>query len=241
MRIQGYDWDESVIINDETGEKEIKSDLSKEAFEALSVSYSEIGKKVQHALKEKESIEEYEDFDIKGYLVERTNDFIDYSFIESLFKIFVRAVRDKELEKIAQFKEEIHKSFHILSKEDQDIAIEILRDIENRASSLNEADTLMGLISNEKISAYERKVMEVAKGLGVENTAFCQKIMELSNKKLEELELMHNQDFRYITEELIDNLDVKRLFLEKRLNKKIEGYLINLTFRDFIEELIGCG
>lgn len=169
--------------------------LNNEIYAKLIARYNDIVKMQSSRSGDKEI------FEIDPHLSEGAIIKIDIDYINTHFKKLLKALSDGDIVDIENIKNDIHRSFGILSEEDQEFARTILADIENgklKASELSFGDLLISYKNKNK----DEHIKSVCENLGIDENS----VKKLINERRDENNLNQNNDF----ENIIDKMDLDK-------------------------------
>lgn len=138
--------------------------LNNEIYAKLIARYNDIVKMQSSRSGDKEI------FEIDPHLSECAIIKIDIDYINTHFKKLLKALSDGDIVDIENIKNDIHRSFGILSEEDQEFARTILADIENdklKASELSFGDLLISYKNKNK----DEHIKSVCENLGIDENS----------------------------------------------------------------------
>lgn len=154
-------------------------------------------------------------FDIDTHITEIQTDTIDDDYMNSKFELFMvnLNIGDKEAKEKAL--KELHKTFAMLSTEDQKFARLFLNDIEAGKVAVEDGKTFRDYITLYKFNSHNDQIHQLAEGLGLDE----EKLRALLDAHVDETSI--NLYGRY--DELIDtmSIDTAKEFLEKRHEKSM--------------------
>ncbi|TWO29524.1 type I restriction endonuclease subunit R [Campylobacter hyointestinalis] len=169
--------------------------LNNEIYAKLIARYNDIVKMQSSRSGDKEI------FEIDPHLSEGAIIKIDIDYINTHFKKLLKALSDGDIVDIENIKNDIHRSFGILSEEDQEFARTILADIENgklKASELSFGDLLISYKNKNK----DEHIKSVCENLGIDENS----VKKLINERRDENNLNQHNDF----ENIIDKMDLDK-------------------------------
>ncbi len=208
-KLQGFYWgtDTYDFTHDDGTQVTITVKIDKETYLTLVQRYKELFQKGPGFSEPP--------FDIDPHITEIKTDSINNDYMNSRFKQFIRDLTKGDAKTKQKNLDELHKSFSSLSSEDQNFARQFLNDVEN-GLAVEENKNLTDYIAEYKARSYNKKVSEIAEGMGID----IEKLNGLINLKPSETKI--NEFNRY--DELFKDLDVNkaRVFLEAKLEKKLE-------------------
>ncbi len=174
-------------------------------------------------------------FDLEGYITEIDTSMIDADYMNSRFSKYLKAIG---VEKVQKALDELHKTFAMLSQDEQKYANIFLHDIQSGAVMPDDSKTLRDYINEYQAKAQYDQIKEISEQLGLDE----RKLRNLMNLRVTEDNI--NEFGRY--DDLKNTVDkVKaREFIEKRegknikpkdVNRKIDGLLRQFILEDGFE------
>lgn len=106
-------------------------------------------------------------YDIKGYIVEIDTQKIDIDYMNSRFKKYIKELQNGSSGAIENALNELHKSFAILSQEDQKYANIFLHDIQSGNVYVDDNKTLYDYINEYKCKAKDDQIHRFANAFGI--------------------------------------------------------------------------
>lgn len=198
--------------------------LSNEIYAKLMARYNDIVKRTS-CNKNNEEI-----FEIDTHLSEGAIIKIDIDYINTHFKRLLKALGEGDIVDIENIKNDIHRSFGILSEEDQEFARTILADIENGKLKANKI-SFGELLINYKNKNQDEHIKSVCENLGIDENS----VKKLINERRDENNLNQNNDFENIIDKM--DLDKAEAFL-KECGKYKSPRDVKEQARPIIKELI---
>lgn len=153
-------------------------------------------------------------YEVDPHITEIKTDSINDDYMNSRFKQYIRDLKAGDAETKQRNLDELHKTFSLLSAEDQEFARQFLNDVEN-GLAVEENKNLTDYIIEYKAKKYNDKILEIATGLGLDS----EKLRELINLHPNESRI--NEYNRY--DELFKQLDIgkARAYLEMKLKTSL--------------------
>lgn len=215
--VQGFQWTKSVYeFYNQKQRVVIVSFLTKDVYNILLQRYKEIptlpplpGQEIP--------------FEIDSYIVELQNEQIDANYMQSKFTKYLKSLEIGTKEDVEKALVELHKTFAMLSQEDQKFATVFLHDIQSGNVIIQEGKSLKDYICEYKAKAKDDQIHKFAKAIGLNED----KLRYLMSCNLSEKDL--NEFGRF--DDLMSTLDIAKakLYLEKK-----EGKLV-LPFKVLIQ------
>lgn len=228
-KTQGFTWDKLTyeFKNEDESVYKITLELSEREYLTLVQRYKEI-------FNRNGKITVEVPYEIDTHITEIQTDAIDDDYLNSKFKLFMVNLDIGDAEAKEQALSELHRSFAMLSQEDQKYAKLFLNDVEMGKIAVEEGKTLRDYITHYKCEAHNDQVHRLSEGLGIDEGQL-RFMVELN---LDEGHI--NEYGRY--EELMNTLDIEkaRAFFEKRektpVTKRQAKIKADFIIRKFITE-----
>lgn len=172
-------------------------------------------------------------YDIDQHIIEEKGDKIDYDYMKSKRKFFLKTLESGNPEDRKKAEEELHKTFASLSKEEQVFAEQILIDLNNGNLKVDSDKTLKDYIEEYMINNQNTQIKKLSDNFGIDFDLLNELLsLHVSEKNL-------NQFGRYDKLKENINIDKARTYLEKRLNKNLPSNRsvmaeVDKLLRDFI-------
>lgn len=178
-KIQGFKWDKlSYEFTDEQKKKfTIQLKLDEQTFLVLALRYKELFSNGGGGGSGGGNIP----FEVEGYLTEIDTDKIDSDYMNSRFDKYLKALRNGDLElSIEDALNELHKSFAMLSAEEQKFANIFLHDVQSGDVTLVAGKSFRDYITEYQFQAQEDGIHDLAEALGLDET----KLRQLMNTQV---------------------------------------------------------
>ena len=215
-KLQGFTWNIlEYQFKDEEDLKTIKLDLDETIYLTLVQRYKEIMKPGSGGGTGPET----PPYDIDPYITEVDTGLIDSDYMNSNFKKYIKVIEktDSTQEDINAIKEELHKSFAILSSEEQKYANIILHDIESGDLKVAEDNkALRDYINSYMSDAHDDQIHQLATALGLDE----EKLRDLMSCHVNEINI--NEYGRF--DKLIETVDKA---LARKYFENVEGVKLN--------------
>lgn len=179
-KIQGFKWDKlSYEFSDEHKKKlNIQLKLDEQTFLILALRYKEL---FSNGGSGGGSDGGNIPFEVEGYLTEIDTDKIDSDYMNSRFDKYLKALRNGDLElTIEDALNELHKSFAMLSAEEQKFANIFLHDVQSGDVTLVAGKSFRDYITEYQFQAQEDGIHDLAEALGLDET----KLRQLMNTQV---------------------------------------------------------
>ena len=163
-RLQGFDWNK-VIVSDEIGKGGIEVKVTEKEYLTLLMRCNEMAKRG----KERNRAGAFA-YDIGVNLSAIQNEKITAEYLDRKFKIWTdyRNGKNPIKEREEEFLKELEKNLSTLSEDDQNLAREIIRDIETGRLEVEEGKTFRDYIASYGESRKNREIRDVVEKLGVD-------------------------------------------------------------------------
>lgn len=230
-KIQGFKWDKlSYEFTDEHKKKfTIQLKLDEQTFLILALRYKELfsgsgtgggsgGGSVP--------------FEVEGYLTEIDTDKIDSDYMNSRFDKYLKALRHGEELSVEDALNELHKSFAMLSSEEQKFANIFLHDVQRGDVQLTQGKSFRDYITEYQFKAKEDDIHHLADALGLDES----KLRKLMSAQVNENNI--NEFGRF--DELVASVDkVKaKQYLEEKDGATIPAFKVNIRVTNWLRTFI---
>ena len=227
-KIQGFKWDVSTYVNEETGEV-IEMAFDEKTYLVLVLRYKELfgggggnggGDEVP--------------YDLVGYITEIDTGLIDSDYMNSRFEKYMKLLNldGATKEAIEQAETELHKTFATLSQEEQKYANIFLHDIQRGDVEVVEGKTLRDYITEYLSKAKDDQIHRLAVALGLDEA----KLRNIMSLKLNSTNI--NEFGRYDDlKKTVDKVKAKAYF-EKLEGIKIIPPKVNVKVDNLLREFI---
>ena len=232
--LQGFKWDKSEYTFVD-GDKKYTINLlfDKSLYITLAQRYKELSTHVTNMQKNGDSDNDVP-YDIVGYLTEIDTGVIDTNYMNSRFVKYINLLNqeDSSPELLEQAQNELHKTFAILSQEEQKYANIFLHDIERGNVVLEKGKTLRDYITEYQYNAKNDQIHRFADTFGIDE----QKLRNLMSLKLTKSNINEFGRFDDLKKS-VDKSKAKTYF-ETKLGTKLIPPKVNIKtdsiLRDFI-------
>ena len=229
-KIQGFRWDISSYMDDDTGEI-IDVTFDESTYLVLVLRYKELSGEGTDT--DGDDIP----YDLVGYITEIDTGRIDSDYMNSRFNKYIKLLRIEGAtrEAIEQAENELHKTFAMLSQEEQKYANIFLHDIQRGDVSVAEGKTLRDYINEYLSKAKNDQIHRLTLAIGVDE----EKLRNIMSLRLNETNI--NEFGRY--EELKKTIDkVKaREYFEKTEGIKLIPPKVNIKVDNLLRKFIISG
>ena len=163
-RLQGFDWNK-VIVSDEVGKGDIEVKVTEKEYLTLLMRCNEMAKRG----KERNRAGAFA-YDIGVNLSAIQNEKITAEYLDRKFKIWTdyRNGKNPIKEREEELLKELEKNLSTLSEDDQNLAREIIRDIETGRLEVEEGKTFRDYIASYGESRKNREIRDAVEKLGVD-------------------------------------------------------------------------
>lgn len=164
-KIQGFKWDTSNYVDEETGEI-IETAFDENTYLALVLRYKELS---DSSDSNSGGVGE-SSYDLVGYIVEFDTGLIDSDYMNSRFDKYIKLLHIDGTSKDAleQAETELHKTFARLSQEEQKYANIFLHDIQRGEVKISEDKTFRDYINEYMSKSKDDQIHRIAIALGVD-------------------------------------------------------------------------
>lgn len=228
-KVQGFSWaSKEQVITSETGEKSsISMHFDKNTYLILVKRYKEL-------FGHKKGVEEAPPYEIDSYVTEIDTGLIDNEYMNSRFKKYLKDLEQKNVtdEELQFILEELHKSFAVLTQEEQKYADIFLQDVQSGKIQVEENKTFRDYVTEYQAKAKNDQIHKVAEILG------------LKEKQLRELIAVNpsesniNEYGRF--DKLVDTVDTSlaRKYFEESENIKLKPFQVKIKADNLLREFI---
>lgn len=166
-KIQGFKWDTSNYVDEETGEI-IETAFDENTYLALVLRYKELS---DSSDSNSGGVGESA-YDLVGYIVEFDTGLIDSDYMNSRFDKYIKLLHIDGTSKDAleQAETELHKTFARLSQEEQKYANIFLHDIQRGEVKISENKTFRDYINEYMAKSKDDQIHRIAAALGVDES-----------------------------------------------------------------------
>lgn len=230
-RIQGYKFDsdekETLKVKEESENHELNETISGEEFKALTQRYKEVSNSKE--LKEREA-----PYDIKGYITEIDPIKVNYDYIDSKFKKYVKDLNQENIseEELNKNLYELHKSFATLTQDEQKYANIFLHDIQSGNVEIAKGKSFMDYVTEYQRNAENDIIKQISQGLGLDE----KKLRNLVNSNVDNSNI--NEFGRF--DDLKRTIDINKAkeYFEKIEKKEIQIFEVNLKIDKLLRKFI---
>lgn len=228
-KLQGFVWSKLEYKDDrEKSSKVIRLKIDETTYTILVQRYKEL----THG--GGDDVGEEAPYDIKPYITEVDTGLIDSNYMDSNFKKYIRAINQTGLQQseIELIKNELHKSFAILSSEEQKYAKIILHDIESGDLDYSEGTSLRDYINQYMKEAKNDQIHTVAEIFKLDES----KLRDLINAHVNNITV--NEFGRF--DNLVATVDKKaaKEYFESREGVKLSPPKVNIRISKFLNHFI---
>ncbi len=161
-KIQGFKWNRSIYKDEKTGEF-VKVDIDENTYLILVLRYKELDRRPK-------DIDPEIPYDLDGHITTIDTGLIDSDYMNSRFEKYIKLLNKNGVSEddIEKAETELHKSFAILTQEEQKYANIFLRDIQRGEVEIVSGKTLRDYINDYLIQAKNDQVNRISTCLGVD-------------------------------------------------------------------------
>ncbi|MFJ7995462.1 HsdR family type I site-specific deoxyribonuclease [Peribacillus frigoritolerans] len=173
-------------------------------------------------------------FEIDGYLTEIDTGRIDSDYMNSRFEKFLKILThdDIDVAELQQTLDDLHKSFAILTQEEQKHANIFLHDVESGNARFESGKTFRDYITEYQFRAKNDQIQSISRFFGVDE----KKLRNLMTANVTEANINEFGRFDYLKDS-VDKAKAMEYF-EKLENTKIPPFKINIRVHNLLKEFI---
>ena len=230
-KIQGFKWEVTFYIDENTGET-IEIVIDEKTYLVLVLRYKELSNE-----KGRGGIGDDVPYDLVSYITEIDTGLIDAEYMNSRFEKYMKLlnIAGSSTEAIEQAEAELHKTFAMLTQEEQKYANIFLHDIQRGEVAVTEGKTLRDYITEYLSTAKDDQIHRVAIALGVDE-AKLRNIMSLQLNSTNINEFGRYDDLK----KTVNKIKAKEYF-EKVEGTKIIPPKVNIKIDNLLRKFILCG
>lgn len=236
VKIQGFKWSSLTYFctDEETGEKtSITLKLDENTYDILLQRYKELIGGPGHGLGGSDDVP----YDIDSNIIEIDTGKIDADYMNSNFVKFIKLINQgSSPQTLEAVRTELHKSFALLSQEQQKYANIFMHDVESGDIKVTEGKTLLDYINEYQHQAKNDQIYRVSQAIGVDED-MLRKMMSLELK--DDIHINENSRFDKL-KNTVDKAKAKEFF-EKRDNIKLKPFQVNQMVDIFLRKFIVSG
>lgn len=218
-KIQGFKWDSPSIV---------KRKLDENTYLILALRYKELFNGNGGG--------GFDDvpFEIDGYLTEIDTGVIDANYMNSRFEKYLKNLQQENIdeEQMQKTLDDLHKSFAILTQEEQKYANIFLHDVQSGNIIVEEGKTIRDYISQYLFEAKNDQIFLISKVLGLDES----KLRNMMNSGVNELNINEFGRFDDLKDS-VDKIKAKEYF-EKVEKIKIPSFEINIKIHNLLQKFI---
>lgn len=230
-KIQGFTWKQSIYTFDNDGSKtktQVEMRLDENTYLILAMRYKELfdGSGLGGGIDIP--------FEIDGYLTEIDTGKIDSDYMNSRFEKFLKNLNQDNVDEteMQMTLDELHKSFAMLSQEEQKFANIFLHDVESGNVRMESGKAFRDYITEYQFKAKNHQIQSISGFLGVDE----KKLRNLMAANLTEANI--NEFGRF--DDLKASVDKAKakVYFEKLENAKMPLFKINIRIHNLLQEFI---
>ncbi|MGL5254072.1 MAG: type I restriction endonuclease subunit R [Brevinema sp.] len=236
-KIQGFSFKELVYeFEDELKHTTTKValDFDETQYLSLAIRYKELFKDTESGTQGDKNPDDVP-FDIVGYLTEIDTGKIDFDYLNSRFDKYIRAIQSDDISKDLALNE-LHKSFSILTQEEQKYANIFLRDLQRGDVRVGDGHkTLQDYIYEYKGKEKSSQINRIVEAFGLDET----KLRDMLDRNLTENNI---DEFGRFTN-LRDTVDKEKakLYLDAKYQPNLSPFKINYKINEILRKFILTG
>ena len=226
-KIQGFKWEVTSYTDDNTGEN-IEMAFDEKTYLVLVLRYKELSGGGGGGTGEDVP------YDLVGYITEIDTGLIDADYMNSRFEKYLKLLNleGASAEAVEQAETELHKTFAMLSQEEQKYANIFLHDIQRGDVAISEGKTLRDYITEYLSKAKDDQIHRVAVALGVDEV----KLRTIMSLRLNSTNI--NEFGRYDDLKKTVNKAKAKEYFEKIEGTKIIPPKVNVKVDNLLREFI---
>lgn len=226
-KIQGFKWEVTSYTDDNTGEN-IEMAFDEKTYLVLVLRYKELSGGGGGGTGDDVP------YDLVGYITEIDTGLIDADYMNSRFEKYLKLLNleGASAEAVEQAETELHKTFAILSQEEQKYANIFLHDIQRGDVAITEGKTLRDYITEYLSKAKDDQIHRVAVALGVDEV----KLRTIMSLRLNSTNI--NEFGRYDDLKKTVNKAKAKEYFEKIEGTKIIPPKVNVKVDNLLREFI---
>ena len=176
-------------------------------------------------------------FEIDGYLTEIDTGVIDANYMNSRFEKYLKNLQQENIdeEQMQKTLDDLHKSFAILTQEEQKYANIFLHDVQSGNTIVEDGKTIRDYISQYLFEAKNDQIYRISDVLGLDET----KLRSIMNSGVNELNINEFGRFDELKNS-VDKVKAKEYF-EKLEKTKIPPFKINIKIHNLLQQFITKG
>ncbi len=220
-KIQGFTWEKN---NTKTS---VTVNIDKNTYLILTKRYKEL-------FTCKTRGEETPPYEIDSYITEIDTGLIDNEYMNSRFKKYLKDLEQKNVsnEKLELMLEELHKSFAVLTQEEQKYANLFLQDVQSGNIQVKRNKTFRDYVIEYQINAINDKISKISRALGLNEKS----LRNLINKNVNENNINQNGYFDDLKASVNKNL--AKEYFEKAENVKLKPFQVSIKIDVLLRKLI---
>lgn len=227
--IQGFSWDKSVYEFEHENEK-ITIEMS-----VNEIIYFVLAKRYKELFSERGEGDEDIPYEIDTHLTEINTGAIDHAYMNSRFKKYLKALQDGV--ETMDVLNELHKSFAILTQEEQKYAHIFLLDVQSGNVTVDEEKSLSDYISEYRAEASNDRIHRFAAAVGIDEDKLRQFMARhVTDSNINEFglfdKLIDTADFNIAKQyfEKLEGAPVKPFRVRAKLDKVLRKFIISGGF-----------
>ncbi len=218
-KIQGFKWNSSSIAD---------MKLDENTYLILALRYKELFNATRAG--------DFDDvpFEVDGYLTEIDTGVIDANYMNSRFEKYLKNLQQGNIdeEQMQKTLDDLHKSFAILTQEEQKYANIFLHDVQSGNIIVEDGKSIRDYINRYQFEAKNDQIYRLSNALGLDET----KLRNIMNSGVNEYNI--NEFGRF--DDLKSSVDKNKAkdYFEKLKKSKIPPYKINIKIHNLLKEFI---
>lgn len=228
-KVQGFSWQQKEYNNSEDNTT-ISPIFDEQTYLILVKRYKELFEPVENGGPQGEEVP----FDIDGYITEINTGRIDNDYMNSRFDKFRKNLEQPNIskEELQQNLDELHKSFAVLTSEEQKYANIFLQDVQTGNITLEPNKSFRDYVTEYQRNAKDKQKQDISNALGVD----INKLIDLISAHPNENNINEFGRFDKLMETV--NQSKAKEYFEKKENKTLKPFQVSIKtdklLRDFI-------
>lgn len=234
-KIQGFTWEQPIYEFNNSSEKpktQIDMKLDENTYLALAIRYKELFNGSSAGGSDGGDIP----FEIDGYLTEIDTGKIDSDYMNSRFEKYLKTLTHDNVDEVEMRKtlDDLHKSFAILTQEEQKYATIFLHEVENGNARMESGKTFRDYITEYQSAAKTDQIRRISQFLGLDETKLrnliAANVTEASINefgRFDDLKASVNKDKAKEYFEKLDNANIPLFKINIRVHKLLQNFILN--------------
>ena len=228
-KIQGFIWKklDYTFEYDDGSKSSVKVNIDKNTYFILVKRYKELFTREHGG-------EETPPYPIDPTIIEIDTGLIDNEYMNSRFEKYLRDLEQKNIteEELQLVLEELHKSFAVLTQEEQKYANVFLQDVQCGNIQVEKNKTFRDYVTEYMLNAKNDKISQISKALGLDEI----QLRQLIDKNVNESNINQNGYFDALKKSV--NTKLAKEYFEKLENTKLKPFQVSVKTDAFLRKFI---